>query len=217
MANDSETGAILTPTQRDWLRGEEELSDAAERMTRSRIRTRVRTALEEDFPILREHLSEADRDNLVEGTKEEQEQLFRGTEDAIAFVYELHWAAPRNFSRSLLHGVRKAHNKNPRGVPLMSVDRREFEFDPGLVDPAEWRRAKINQAKQKMEDEEPLTNEEWRLVVENEAWPEEMSMGEFVEWQSELRGRARTRETFENITDRAWPPGVLGQDDEGGE
>lgn len=46
MADDQETGSILTPTQRDYLRGEknDDFSDAQDRMTRGRIRDRLRLA-----------------------------------------------------------------------------------------------------------------------------------------------------------------------------
>jgi hypothetical protein len=49
MSGDQETGSILTPTQRDYLRGEkdDEFSDAQDRMTRGRIRDRLRLAFDD--------------------------------------------------------------------------------------------------------------------------------------------------------------------------
>lgn len=44
---DDKTGAVLTPSQRDFLKGEDdsELSDAAARMTKKRIRDRLRASI----------------------------------------------------------------------------------------------------------------------------------------------------------------------------
>ena len=62
MADDQQTGSILTPTQRTYLRGEkdDEFSDAQDRMTRGRIRDRLRLAFD-DLCLVLNHGVDDDR------------------------------------------------------------------------------------------------------------------------------------------------------------
>lgn len=48
----SETGALLTPSQREYLRGESEKKGASERMAQKRIRERISQTLVEDIQLL---------------------------------------------------------------------------------------------------------------------------------------------------------------------
>jgi hypothetical protein len=48
----SESGALLTPTQREYLRGKSEKEGASERMTQKRIRERISQTLVEDIQLL---------------------------------------------------------------------------------------------------------------------------------------------------------------------
>ena len=48
----SESGALLTPTQREYLRGKSDKEGASERMTQKRIRERISQTLVEDIQLL---------------------------------------------------------------------------------------------------------------------------------------------------------------------
>ncbi|MFC7155170.1 hypothetical protein ACFQPA_06840 [Halomarina halobia] len=54
MADDDLTASLLTPSQREFLRGSSNLSDRGERAARSRIKRRLKAGME-DFTILLDH------------------------------------------------------------------------------------------------------------------------------------------------------------------
>ena len=59
----SESGALLTPTQREYLRGKSDKEGASERMTQKRIRERISQTLAEDIQLL-QHSIESDTVSL---------------------------------------------------------------------------------------------------------------------------------------------------------
>lgn len=63
-----QTGGLLTPPQREYLRGEADIDPDSthERVTRSRIRDRLRAGLSTDFALLGESLREDDREQVLE-------------------------------------------------------------------------------------------------------------------------------------------------------
>lgn len=71
MGDSQETGAILTPSQRKFLRGSnnEELSDANMRMTRGRIRDRIQTSITEDIPLITEAIAAENEPNSLDEEK----------------------------------------------------------------------------------------------------------------------------------------------------
>jgi hypothetical protein len=52
----AESGALLTPSQREYLRGKSDIDDSAERMTKKRIRERVSQTLVEDIRLLQQSI-----------------------------------------------------------------------------------------------------------------------------------------------------------------
>lgn len=100
MADDRTTGAILTPGQRDWLRGEHddiEPGDDAARTLRHRIRQRVQAGIG-DLSLLLWHLEDRDREKIFEGLDftfkpdsmfgEEYTPTPPAIEDALAFFFQ---------------------------------------------------------------------------------------------------------------------------------
>lgn len=61
--DDGPPAALLTPTNREYLRGEKELDGAAERALRSRIRKRIQAGLR-DFSIILDRLADDDLDKV---------------------------------------------------------------------------------------------------------------------------------------------------------
>lgn len=77
---------ILSPADRQFLRGEKELSDSAERNARQRIRERVHASLA-DFELLWTFLSERDLQLLFDPDSEEERRNLRSwSHYAIAFI-----------------------------------------------------------------------------------------------------------------------------------
>jgi hypothetical protein len=82
MTNSQETGAILTPNQREFLRigGCEDLSDASIRMKRRRIANRIQLAITEDIPLITEAIAmdnapkSLSTDKIAEGVNEDEFQ-----------------------------------------------------------------------------------------------------------------------------------------------
>lgn len=82
---------ILTPADRRYLRGDEELTEGSEYNTRRRIRERVRNSIL-DFAILYDHLDESDRSKIFktdEGAWRawEDAELHNGLRDTLALVF----------------------------------------------------------------------------------------------------------------------------------
>lgn len=71
MGDSQETGAILTPSQREFLRGSsnEELSDANMRMKRARITDRIQTSITEDIRLITEAIATENKPNSLSGEK----------------------------------------------------------------------------------------------------------------------------------------------------
>jgi len=71
MADFQKTGAILTPSQREFLRGniDEEASDAKMRMKRRRITDRIQASLVDDIPLIIGALASDNKPNSLSGEK----------------------------------------------------------------------------------------------------------------------------------------------------
>ncbi|SNR36350.1 hypothetical protein [Halorubrum vacuolatum] len=52
----SEIGSLLTPTQREYLRGKSDITDDNERMTQNRIKDRITQGLVEDIQLLQQSI-----------------------------------------------------------------------------------------------------------------------------------------------------------------
>lgn len=96
MADDDTPGAVLTPSQREYLRGDRSYDERSyERTVRSRIRERIRVAMF-DFSLLLEHISQEELQKsvgLLERREEHKAGLSAGLQDGLAFLYAANVAA----------------------------------------------------------------------------------------------------------------------------
>lgn len=85
-----EQGAALTPTQREFLRGDkDDLSDAAERMTRKRIADRLQFTITEDMPLLADAIQrgEIDPDKVTDSAG--FQEFISGLQSQISVAYAI--------------------------------------------------------------------------------------------------------------------------------
>lgn len=83
-----QVGAILTPSQREYLRGKSDIEEESdrERMTRSRIRSRIRAGVQ-DFALVLERLDLEDIKKAFETPAQDEVEVEYGLESMIALVY----------------------------------------------------------------------------------------------------------------------------------
>jgi len=152
---DADRDSLLTASQRAFLGGETdaEWSDSTGRATRSRIRKRIWTGLQ-DFEQLADPASFADRDldQIRQMGTEQTGQMHTALEEMIAFVYRM---APDRFESIIEAGAK-------RGVKRIRPD-----YDVGEVQiPIRKRGQTIERARQRMEKDEPLTDTQVRVLLE---------------------------------------------------
>jgi len=127
---DEQTGGLLTPPQRAYLRGEAEIDPDSthERVTRSRIRDRIHAGLSTDFALLSESLREDDREQVLE------EFSIDVTHSLIEMVAWIHQAAEKtglDSEQILEEGIE-------RGETRMGNEDITVEVDIELQSGVEW-------------------------------------------------------------------------------
>lgn len=147
--------ALLSKTHRRLLDGETEYapSDSQGRTTRTRLRERVATGIQ-DFAYLADPDRLADRDlELLLEDDAERERLLEGFREMIAFIYR---ASPDDIEYIVEDGV-------GRGVQRFS---QEYEVDEVSVK-IQKRGRILRQAHQQMDEDEPLSDRQIRVLLQH--------------------------------------------------
>jgi len=145
--------ALLSKTHRRLLDGETDYSpsDSQGRTTRSRLRRRVATGIQ-DFKYLAEPDLLADRDiELLLEDNAERERLFEGLREMIAFIYR---ASPNDIENLVWDGVEM-------GVQRFSPG---YEVDEVSI-PIQKRGQILSQARQQIDNNEPLSDQQIRALL----------------------------------------------------
>jgi len=113
---------VLTEADREYLRGEKELSEGSEFNTKRRIRRRVKNALL-DFSILFDHLDQEERRKIFTSAEEEREPFIEALSAFFAFVYRETYPTTHipSFKYFLKEGIRRAE-RDMAGTDLHEVD-----------------------------------------------------------------------------------------------
>jgi len=130
MSDDNTTGAILTPSQREFLQKgpSEGSSDAAARMTRGRIEDRVRVAVLEDASIIADSLDDGPKLELEKiADKSESGQVAEGIRSMVAFLYRLADATGADPEKAIEDGMNRS-----RGERLQRI-LEKLEGDPATT------------------------------------------------------------------------------------
>jgi len=122
-----DSASILTPKQREYLKNgpDEDMTEAAERAMRSRIRERVEAGLR-DFSILFEEWPEEEREKVFSNLRDDG--LDGGVTDMLALVYSETKVAD-SFKNLLTRGVRGAERR-AAGSDTLTV---RTNFDPEIA------------------------------------------------------------------------------------
>lgn len=135
MSSDKKTGAILTPSQREFLRNgpDKELSDASARMKRGRIENRIRTAIVEDAPLL----SSSDDSNhpiAAERVAESAEpgEIQEGVRSLVELLYRVADTAGADPEKAIEDGMNRS-----RGERLDRILKKIGENPAATVSPDE--------------------------------------------------------------------------------
>jgi len=132
MADDSEesdqSGGLLTPPQREYLRGRADIeSDSThERVTRSRIRDRLHAAFTLDFELLGESLRADDRDQVLEDL---DVGVAEGLIEMVAWVHQVADSVGLESERVLQEGLERGETRLGNGDITVEV---EMEMYQGL-------------------------------------------------------------------------------------
>jgi hypothetical protein len=108
MTEEERASALLTPSQREFLRGEkEEIGDRAKRANRSQIRQRIKHSLV-DLHLLNEQLAERDLEQVSESF--EVVPLKAAISESVAFLYRIAGSHPEKLDpgRAINEGIEKA-------------------------------------------------------------------------------------------------------------
>jgi len=155
MGEDDDIGAVLTPRQRDYLKGEEDdLSDGAGRALKARMRKRIRASLE-DFYLLDATLSETERDKILDVESARRDDLLDGMVSAISLFYEIHEREKLDFEDTVSRAVGHVYSRG-----LRSPDPQVVEDVTLNIDLAPYRHAREDGARkalQKYHDGEELS------------------------------------------------------------
>ena len=163
---------ILTPADRRYLRGDEELTEGSEYNTRRRIRERVRNSIL-DFAILYDHLDESDLSKIFktdEGAWRawEDTELHNGLRDTLALVFregmiEQH-ISPYDTARGL-----PAQVLFEEAVRRVSVEKGFLVKDIGQLDEIiTAERIPWPNLENSLQDGKELPNDAIRLLLEHE-------------------------------------------------
>lgn len=120
MSGDERDRGILSPADRAYLRGETDLASVqSERNTRARIRDRIYQSVL-DFELLVEHLSERDRELVVEKRFEgiDGTEAFDALVSAVAFLYQVTKDTDLEFESVLSEAVNLAEAKDDRAATV---------------------------------------------------------------------------------------------------
>lgn len=114
---------ILSTADREYLRGERELTKESERHARRRIRERVRTAVE-DFSILWTHLPDEELEAIFQrDPKSEVEAIRSSFQNLIAFAILAMWANDDYYVTRIRAGIRQAaYARNRKASVQLNVD-----------------------------------------------------------------------------------------------
>lgn len=122
------SGGLLTPSQRDYLRGQADVEEDStrERMTRSRIRDRVQAAFRIDIPLLAEKLRDSDRDQILDNFNAEvTESLI----ELVAWVHQSAEAIGLHSERILEAGIERGETRLGNETTTVDV---EIETHSGI-------------------------------------------------------------------------------------
>lgn len=125
MADDSEesdqSGGLLTPPQREYLRGSADIeSDSThERVTRSRIRDRLYAAFTLDFDLLGESLRADDRDQVLENL---DVGVAGGLIEMVAWVHQVADSVGLESEGVLQEGLERGENRLGNGDITVEVE-----------------------------------------------------------------------------------------------
>jgi len=111
--DDEPPASILTPRQREFVRGERETSDGAARAMRGRIRERLAAAIEIDFQLLMENREALDLINPIAPDQ-------KGPNRA--------WHKGLRAMVALVHGAASTYLRHPERVIEAGVSRGERDF-----------------------------------------------------------------------------------------
>lgn len=166
MTEEKRESALLTPSQRDALSEDNDITERGMRSARARIRDRIKNGLL-DFRLIFDHLAEDDRDALQDAGAHERAMLHDGMVAATALFYEIHDREGWSFQEFLERAVEDAHRDNKRSPERMIVE--GVEFDVSLRSPRS--REEIERsALQKFTRGHELTDREYRVLTEPEGW-----------------------------------------------
>ena len=128
-------GAVLTPSQREYLRGESDIESQTdrERMTRARIRERIRAAIA-DFSLLLEATDPDELHQALDLIEQKEAHLEEGVAggliDGVAFMFAANAAAYRGneitdsdmYGPLIAEGIRRACRHADIAVDRVGVD-----------------------------------------------------------------------------------------------
>lgn len=164
MAEEKRDSALLTPSQREVLTGDADITSRGERSARTRIRKRIADGFL-DFRIIFDHLDEQDRDSLLDGDAHEQAQLHDGMVAAAALIYEMHERSGWPFEVFLERAIEDVYRDSERSPGRMTVQ--NVDFGVSLESPRS--REEVERvALQKFWEERELTDREYRVLTEPE-------------------------------------------------
>ena len=125
MSSSNKPGAVLTESQREYLRGNRSLDNAAERNARKAIRDRVRQALL-DFVLVHQRLEQRDREQIFEQAERFSESIDDSTTHGIQYMLAFGYLGLKE------QGYEKDSVEQILANAIRNAENRRSEENPGL-------------------------------------------------------------------------------------
>lgn len=118
---DNESGGLLTPPQREYLRGNTDIDPGSnhDRVTRSRIRNRLHAALTLDIDILATHLSADDWDQVTDSLSP---SVTSSLITLVSWIHQIATAIGADTDAILARGIEHAETQLGNGDATVTVD-----------------------------------------------------------------------------------------------
>jgi len=166
MSDSPDPGGILTPKQREFLRGRgggTEMSEASKRMTRKRIAERIRVSIIKDMPLIEQALATEHKSNSISAEKVVDFTNLKGFYDGlriqVALVQHFSEASGGDVDQFIEEGLERGLKTREKKLYSKAHD------DPLSITLAELK--ELHKSKLEEQDEEAENNEEtWEEIIE---------------------------------------------------